>query len=78
MKRFLYMLAGWMFFASMQAQIFTPVHWNISLEETGGGEKSIVFAATIDKGWHLYDMDLPSGGPISTSFTFETIQGAAL
>ena len=78
MKRFLYVLAGWVLIASMQAQIFTPVHWNISLDETGTGEKAIVFAAAIDKGWHLYDMDLPFGGPISTSFTFETIRGAEL
>ncbi|MDY5637623.1 MAG: cytochrome c biogenesis protein CcdA [Parabacteroides sp.] len=62
----------------VQAQILTPVTWKIHLDDTGAPEKSIVFTATADKGWHLYDMNLPEGGPISTSFTFETLTGAEL
>ena len=60
-----------------QAQILTPVKWKIKLDDKGGApEKEIVFTATADKGWHLYDMNLPEGGPVSTSFTFETLNGA--
>ena len=62
----------------VQAQILTPVTWKIHLDDTGASEKLIVFTATADKGWHLYDMNLPEGGPISTSFTFETLTGAEL
>ena len=62
-----------------QAQILTPVKWKIKLDDKGGApEKEIVFTATADKGWHLYDMNLPDGGPVSTSFTFETLNGAEL
>ena len=62
-----------------QAQILTPVTWKIKLDDKGGApEKEIVFTATADKGWHLYDMNLPEGGPVSTSFTFETLNGAEL
>ena len=62
-----------------QAQILTPVKWKIKLDDEGGApEKEIVFTATADKGWHLYDMNLPEGGPVSTSFTFETLNGAEL
>ncbi len=62
-----------------QAQILTPVKWKIKLDDKGGTpEKEIVFTATADKGWHLYDMNLPEGGPVSTSFTFETLNGAEL
>ena len=62
-----------------QAQILTPVKWKIKLDDKGGApEKEIVFTATADKGWHLYDMNLPEGGPVSTSFTFETLTGAEL
>ena len=62
-----------------QAQILTPVKWKIKLYDNGGApEKEIVFTATADKGWHLYDMNLPEGGPVSTSFTFETLNGAEL
>ena len=61
------------------AQILTPVKWKIKLDDKGGApEKEIVFTATADKGWHLYDMNLPEGGPVSTSFTFETLNGAEL
>ena len=60
-----------------QAQILTPVKWKID-DKGGAPEKEIVFTATADKGWHLYDMNLPEGGPVSTSFTFETLNGAEL
>jgi len=63
---------------AVQAQIHQPVKWKIKLEDSKSAEKEIVFAATIEKGWHLYDMNLPEGGPVSTSFTFETLQGAEL
>ena len=62
-----------------QAQILTPVEWEIRLDDKNGAtEKEIIFTATADKGWHLYDMNLPEGGPVSTSFTFETLNGAEL
>lgn len=61
-----------------QAQILTAVKWKVELEDAGAPEKAIVFTATIDDGWHLYDMNLPDGGPVSTSFTFDTLTGAEL
>ena len=68
------------FFAlfQLQAQIETPVKWDIKLEDSKSSEKSITFSATIDKGWHLYDVNLPEGGPVSTSFTFTELEGAEL
>lgn len=63
---------------ALQAQILTPVKWKIKLEDPGTAEKEIVFTATLEKGWHLYDMNLPEGGPVSTSFTFDTLNGAEL
>ena len=75
-------LLGTILFACLavvvQAQIQTRVNWNIKLEDTGKPEKEIKFTATLDKGWHLYDMNLPEGGPVSTSFVFETVKGAEL
>lgn len=71
-------LIGWLTFIvlAMQAQILTPVKWNVKLEDSATAEKTLVFTATLDDGWHLYDMNLPEGGPISTSFVFETLEGA--
>lgn len=63
---------------AVQAQIHTPVKWKIKLEDSGTPEKEIVFTATADKGWHLYDMNLPEGGPVSTTFPFEILKGAEL
>ncbi|MDD2436725.1 MAG: cytochrome c biogenesis protein CcdA [Massilibacteroides sp.] len=62
----------------VQAQILTPTKWNIQLGKNGKPEKEILFSAELEPGWHLYDMDLPAGGPVSTSFSFEKIIGAEL
>lgn len=62
----------------VQAQILTPVKWQINLDDTGSPEKEITFTAVCEKGWHLYDMNLPEGGPVSTSFTFEGKEGVEL
>jgi len=61
-------------FNHLSAQFLEPVKWNCSINDKG----EIIFKATVDEGWHLYDMNLPEGGPISTSFTFESVKGAKL
>ena len=61
---------------AVQAQILTPVKWNIKLEDSESAEKTLIFSAKLDAGWHLYDMNLPEGGPVSTSFSFENLKGA--
>ena len=79
MKRITYICLLALMALAVQAQILTPVKWKIKLDDKNGAvEKELVFTATADKGWHLYDMNLPEGGPISTSFTFETLKGAEL
>ena len=78
MKKFFSTLMLVLVALTVQAQILQPVKWKIQLNDSGSAEKEIVFTATADKGWHLYDQDLPEGGPVSTSFTFETLKGAEL
>lgn len=63
---------------AVQAQILTPVKWKINLEDSESVEKTVSFSAKMDQGWHLYDMNLPENGPVSTSFSFETLEGAKL
>lgn len=60
------------------AQMLEPIKWQITLEEGKNQEKELYFTATIDKGWHLYNMNLPEGGPVSTSFQFEKAEGVSL
>lgn len=78
MKKFLGILTLTLITFISQAQIIAPVKWKITLDDKGTAEKAILFTATMEDGWHLYDMNLPAGGPVSTSFTFETLTGAEL
>ncbi len=54
-----------------KADVLEPVKWNTSYEKVDGNSYNIVFKAVIDKGWHLYGLNIPEGGPIATSFNFE-------
>jgi len=70
MKRFslflsLLLLTGFQLFA----QILEPVKWTFESKQEGQ-EVILLFKATIDEGWHLYDTQLPDGGPIKTSINF--------
>lgn len=51
-------------------QILEPVKWSFDSKQDGD-EVQLIFKATIDKGWHLYDTYLPEGGPIQTSINYE-------
>ena len=54
----------------INAQIVNPTKWEFDSRQVGN-EVDLIFTATIDSGWHLYDTYLPEGGPIATSFVFE-------
>lgn len=64
--------------AAAQAQVLEPVTWSFRSEKTAENTYDIVMTATIDQNWHLYAIDIPEGGPIATSFTFEEPAGYAL
>ncbi|MBN2485033.1 MAG: thioredoxin family protein [Bacteroidales bacterium] len=57
--------------AAFFAQVLEPVKWQNSIKQTGEKDFEIVFKAEIDKGWHLYGLNIPEGGPVPTSFNFE-------
>lgn len=63
---------------SLQAQIYDPVTWDFGYEKTGDKNYDIIFTATIEQGSHIYAMDVPEGGPIPTSFTFDRQSGFRL
>lgn len=58
---------------SSTAQIYDPVTWDFSYEKKGEKQYELIFTATIDKNSHIYAMDIPAGGPIPTSFRFDTL-----
>ncbi|MCW1735420.1 protein-disulfide reductase DsbD family protein [Anaerorudis cellulosivorans] len=53
-----------------------PVSWAFSLEDNGNGEISLIAKATIEAGWHLYDTEIPEGGPTPTTLTIDKLKGA--
>ena len=57
------------------AQVYDPVTWDFGYEKTGDKQYELVFTASVETNWHIYAMDLPDGGPIPTSFTFDTVPG---
>jgi thiol:disulfide interchange protein DsbD len=55
------------FFAG--AQIIEPIKWSFDSKQDGK-DVELIFKATIEENWHLYDTYLPEGGPIATSVVF--------
>ncbi|MDR2916538.1 MAG: thioredoxin family protein [Tannerella sp.] len=78
MRKILFLLCLFLSVVGIHAQIFDPVKWVFEFKDLPSAEKEIVLKANIEKGWHMYDMNLPEGGPVSTSISFEVLQGAEL
>lgn len=77
MKRYFFL--GLLFISTLlNAQIEKPVHWKFNLEPVSGNTYNLVYTANIDEPWHMYATDLPEGGPIATSFTYDGTNGFKL
>ena len=61
-----------------KSQIYDPVTWDFSYVKKGDKQYELIFTATIEKNSHIYSMDIPDGGPIPTSFSFDTVPGYKL
>jgi thiol:disulfide interchange protein DsbD len=59
-----------LFSFGLKAQVIEPIKWSFDHKQNGN-EAELIFTATMDKGWHLYDTYLPEGGPIATEFVFD-------
>lgn len=55
------------------SQQLNPVSWETSSEKINETEYYLLFTATIKPGWHLYNLKIPEGGPIATSFTLDKL-----
>ena len=78
MRKLLIFVSFFLFASHVSAQIYDPVTWDFSYEKKGDRQYELIFTATIEKNSHIYAMDIPDGGPIPTSFTFDTIPGFTL
>jgi thiol:disulfide interchange protein len=65
------LLFSLLFFVGYQlfAQVLEPVKWTFESKQEGT-EATLIFKATIEEGWHLYDTKLPDGGPVKTAIHF--------
>lgn len=62
---------------SVASQIHTPVKWTSELKFVNDNEAVVNMTATIDDGWHVYGLDIPKGGPVATSASWN-LKGAEL
>lgn len=63
-------------FATLSVRAQEPVSWTFKLADKGSGEIELAATAEIDDGWHLYDVEIPEGGPVPTSLEIDEIAGA--
>jgi len=79
LKRAIFCAVAWLLPAfSANAQIYDPVTWDFNYEKKSENNYELVFTAVIEKGSHIYAMEIPEGGPIPTSFVFNAPAGFTL
>jgi thiol:disulfide interchange protein DsbD len=78
MRKILFFAAFILFASFASGQIYDPVTWDFRYEKKGDLQYELIFTAAIDKNSHIYAMDIPEGGPIPTSFSFDTLSGYKL
>jgi thiol:disulfide interchange protein len=78
MRKLILFISLILFTLKISGQIYDPVTWDFSYEKIGDKKYELVFIATIEKNSHIYSMNIPSGGPIPTSFSIDTLQGYKL
>lgn len=71
MKRILAFLLCFTIGFSAMSQIHNPIEWKTSVEKVSETNYNLVSTATIQGSWHLYAQEVPSGGPIPTTFTYD-------
>ena len=76
MKKINFILAFLTFCSVVSAQIFEPTKWTFSTKQIDNQTIELQFNAKMEKGWHLYAMNMPENGPLPTRFVFETKKGA--
>jgi thiol:disulfide interchange protein len=73
LRRFTVIISLLLIVSYASAQVYDPVTWDFSYEKTGDGQYELIFTASVEEHWHMYSMEIPAGGPIPTTFTFDTV-----
>jgi len=59
------------------AQKLSPITWQAVVENNSATTATVRLDATVEKGWHLYGLDLPDDGPYATAFSFDLPDGVS-
>ncbi len=70
------LLAVFTFAVQGFAQILEPVTWSVEQKSTSKTTADIIIRAKLDKGWHLYGLNIPEDGPLPTKITFDKLENA--
>jgi thiol:disulfide interchange protein DsbD len=73
MRKLAFFIIPLLFASFATAQVYDPVTWDFGYEKTGDKQYELIFTASVEKNWHIYSIDIPEGGPIPTSFIFDTL-----
>nr|WP_321374821.1 cytochrome c biogenesis protein CcdA [uncultured Bacteroides sp.] len=77
-KRLFFSLTLLLLASCIYAQIQEPVKFSTKFKTLSDTEAEITFTGSIENGWHVYSVNLPSGGPISATFNTDKIDGVKL
>lgn len=77
MKKYLLITSLFLFLGAVSIFAQNPVNWKFKLENKGNGEFELVADASISSGWHLYDTQIPDGGPYPTGISIDEIKGVS-
>lgn len=77
LKRYLLLSIALFCAMSLSAQP-SLVKWQTKVEHVSGDSYKVLFTATIEKGWHMYDMQAYDDGPNPTIFSFTPGTGVKL
>ncbi len=57
------------------SQMLSPVKWSFSQHKVAENQFELRFTANVDRGWNIYGLSLPPGGPIPTAIKITVAQG---
>ncbi len=78
MRKVMLLISAFFWFGISQAQMVNPVHWSFKADMISKKEAVLTFTADIEDKFHLYSQNIPDGGPIPTSFSFDPSDAYAL
>lgn len=76
MKKIFIVLFSLVINLTVTGQIFNPIQWKTKVEKVSDSKYKLITEATIKDGWSLYSQEVPKGGPIPTTFTYDDNGGS--